>query len=450
MKAPIPFNLTETPLTKGSSLIEASAGTGKTYAITALFVRLIVEENLSVREILAVTYTEAATEELRHRVRQALVQASQAFASGTSDVLFLKALVARYGQQSAEMEARLHNALCDFDEAPIYTIHGFCQRTLRDRAFESGLLFDTELVTDPSEFLQEIADDFWRKHFYEAGPVLVNFALKNGFCPERFLSLLRTCTNYPQIEFLSQAKDRGLDSLSAELESRYQAARKVWFSEANAIRACFGSATKWGNTPYNDDESMAALFDQLDTCFSESDTAFEALACLGEFCAGRLQERKSKRSKNPVPVHRFFELCEQLCSAEQLWLAGSTESPRHPKVQKTALGADRYVPTLVEPDAVAACRAAAAGGYRVVGVELADGAVPLHELDLAGDVCLVVGHEDRGLTPAVLDACEAVAFLPMLGKIGSLNVATAAAIACYEVRRWSWKHTPGAAGPSAR
>lgn len=135
---------------------------------------------------------------------------------------------------------------------------------------------------------------------------------------------------------------------------------------------------------------------------------------------------------------------------EQLWLAGSTESPRHPKVQKTALGADRYVPTLVEPDAVAACRAAAAGGYRVVGVELADGAVPLHELDLAGDVCLVVGHEDRGLTPAVLDACEAVAFLPMLGKIGSLNVATAAAIACYEVRRWSWTHTPGAAGPSAR
>jgi len=322
VKAPIPFNLTETPLIKGSSLIEASAGTGKTYAITALFVRLIVEENLSVREILAVTYTEAATEELRHRVRQALVQACQAFASGTSDVLFLKALVARYGEQSAEMEARLQNALCDFDEAPIYTIHGFCQRTLRDRAFESGLLFDTELVTDPSEFLQEIADDFWRKHFYEAGPILVNFALKNGFCPERFLALLRTCTNYPQIQFLSQAKDRGLDSLSAEMESRYQAARKVWFSEADAIRACFGSATKWGNTPYNDDESMAALFDQLDTCFSESDTAFEALACLGEFCAGRLQERKSKRSKNPVPVHRFFELCEQLCSAEQLWLAG--------------------------------------------------------------------------------------------------------------------------------
>ena len=134
MKVPAPFNLTMTPLTRGVSLIEASAGTGKTYAITALFVRLMVEKNLSVREILAVTYTEAATEELRHRVRQSLVQAAQAFATGNSKVPYLQALVARFKSEAREMEARLQNALCDFDEAPIYTIHGFCQRTLRDRA----------------------------------------------------------------------------------------------------------------------------------------------------------------------------------------------------------------------------------------------------------------------------------------------------------------------------
>jgi exodeoxyribonuclease V beta subunit len=322
VKAPAPFKLTETPLARGTCLIEASAGTGKTYAITTLFVRLIVEENLSVREILAVTYTDAATEELRHRVRQALVQALQAFASGVSDLPFLKALLAIYRDQSREMEARLQNALCDFDEAPIYTIHGFCQRTLRDRAFESGLLFDTELVTDPSEFMQEIADDFWRRHFYEAGPVLVNFALKNRFGPAQFLGLLRTCTNFPQIEFISPAKGRGLDSLSADLESRYQAAREVWFSEADQIKACFGSATKWGNLPYNDDDSMAALFEQLDNCFSESDTAFETLACIAVFCPSSLEENRRKKATEPIPVHRFFGLCEGLCKAEQIWLAG--------------------------------------------------------------------------------------------------------------------------------
>ena len=145
---------------------------------------------------------------------------------------------------------------------------------------------------------------------------------RTASAPTRFLGLLRTCTNYPQIEFISPAKGRSLDSLSAELESRYQAAREVWFSEADKIKACFGSATKWGNLPYNDDESMAALFEQLDTCFSESDTAFEALACLADFCTSSLQEKRWKKAKEPVPAHRFFGLCEEVCKAEQIWLAG--------------------------------------------------------------------------------------------------------------------------------
>jgi tRNA (guanosine-2'-O-)-methyltransferase len=123
---------------------------------------------------------------------------------------------------------------------------------------------------------------------------------------------------------------------------------------------------------------------------------------------------------------------------EQLWLAGSSESPRHAKTQKTALGADRYVPwTQVESPAVAA-DAARAAGYRVIGIELTDDAVPLHELDASGAVCHALGHEDRGLSAAGLAACDAIAYLPMLGKIGSLNVATAAAIAMYEVRRQEW------------
>jgi len=322
VKDVIPFRLNHTPLARGTSLIEASAGTGKTYAITALFVRLILEENLSVREILTVTYTDAATEELRDRVRRALTEALRAFVSGKSDVPFLQALVTKHRDQAHEMRARLQNALCGFDEAPIYTIHGFCQRTLRDRAFETGVLFDTELITDPAEFLQEVADDFWRRHFYEAGPTLVRFALKNGLGPERLAGLLRTCINYPHIEFLSPAKGRTLESLSAELEELYQAARKLWLAEATQIKACFGSASGWGNSPYNDDEEMALRFEQLDACFSQSDTAFEALTCLMDFCTTSLLDGKRKNGKAPVPAHRFFELCQELCRAEQVWLAG--------------------------------------------------------------------------------------------------------------------------------
>jgi ATP-dependent exoDNAse (exonuclease V) beta subunit len=201
------------------------------------------------------------------------------------------------------MEARLQNALCGFDEAPIFTIHGFCQRMLKDRAFESSLLFDIELVTDPSELLQEIADDFWRTHFYEAEPTMVNFALKNNCGPDRFVGLLRTFINYPLLEFLSQAEGRSLQSLSAELESGFQAAREVWLAERDKIKTCFGSGAKWCNRPYNSDAEIALLFEQLETCFSESETAFEALGCLASLCPAALEEKKSKRSSLPVPQH---------------------------------------------------------------------------------------------------------------------------------------------------
>jgi tRNA (guanosine-2'-O-)-methyltransferase len=128
---------------------------------------------------------------------------------------------------------------------------------------------------------------------------------------------------------------------------------------------------------------------------------------------------------------------------EHLWLAGSSESPRHAKTQKTALGADRYVPWTEVDTVAAAIEAARADGYRIVGIELTDDAVPLHDVDLHGDICLVLGHEDRGLSAAALAACDALAYLPMLGKIGSLNVATAAAMAVYEVRRQEWTRAPG-------
>ncbi len=124
--------------------------------------------------------------------------------------------------------------------------------------------------------------------------------------------------------------------------------------------------------------------------------------------------------------------------ADDVWLAGRTPGPAESKVAKTALGTERYLDLHPVDTTVAAIDAARAAGYTVVAIELAEGAVPLHELALGDATCVVVGHEDRGCTPAVLAACDAVAFLPQLGRVGSLNVATAASIACYEVRRRAW------------
>ena len=127
---------------------------------------------------------------------------------------------------------------------------------------------------------------------------------------------------------------------------------------------------------------------------------------------------------------------------DDAWLAGQTPAPDSPKVGKTALGTDRYLTFHRVDTTVDAIEAARAAGYRIVGLELADGARPLHELDLVEATCLVVGHEDRGCSPVTLDACDAVAYLPQLGRVGSLNVATAASIALYELRRREWAEGP--------
>ena len=123
---------------------------------------------------------------------------------------------------------------------------------------------------------------------------------------------------------------------------------------------------------------------------------------------------------------------------EHLWLVGDTASPTNAKTAKTALGSQRYLDWTWHDTAADAVAAAREDGWRIVGVELADDAVPLPDLAVDGPVALMIGHEDRGLSPTSLALCDAVAFIPQLGRIGSLNVATAAAIALYEVRRRDW------------
>lgn len=138
-------------------------------------------------------------------------------------------------------------------------------------------------------------------------------------------------------------------------------------------------------------------------------------------------------------------------SVDHLWLVGRTASPADAKTGKTALGTQRYLDWTWHDTAAEGATAARDGGYTVVGLELTPEAVPLPEARLGADVCLIVGHEDRGLPPATLALCDEVVFIPQLGRVGSLNVATATAIALYEVRRREWVRNgvdeAGAAGP---
>ena len=147
---------------RGLFLIEAAAGTGKTYNIQNLVVRAVLERDIPIEKLLVVTYTRAAAAELASRIRQVLSGTLAALEkrlppeSGREAQLVARALETL---TSEECRKRLRTALFDFDAATVTTIHGFCQKVLRENAFESGILFSRELDNDCAELLEKLADD---------------------------------------------------------------------------------------------------------------------------------------------------------------------------------------------------------------------------------------------------------------------------------------------------
>ncbi|ETR71256.1 MAG: hypothetical protein OMM_02624 [Candidatus Magnetoglobus multicellularis str. Araruama] len=174
------FNLIQCPL-QGTNLIEASAGTGKTYTICSLYARLVIEKERHVSNILVVTFTEAATEELRDRIRKILYEMHVLYARRlTDDNYSLESYhpwMIDMLEQCPPTTRRVQNlemAIRNFDEAAIYTIHAFCHRILQENAFESGVIFDAELLSDTSHLIQEVSDDFFDGIFMKPPPYFYN------------------------------------------------------------------------------------------------------------------------------------------------------------------------------------------------------------------------------------------------------------------------------------
>ena len=164
----------------GSRLIEASAGTGKTWTIAGLYLRLVLGHGetgaaftrpLVPSEILVMTFTVAATRELSDRIRARLVDAARCFrgeSEPAADDAFLRALIENYAPGDARSAAawRLSMAAESMDDAAVLTIDAWCQRMLREHAFDSASLFDEELLADEFAFVDEAARDYWRRNIY--------------------------------------------------------------------------------------------------------------------------------------------------------------------------------------------------------------------------------------------------------------------------------------------
>jgi len=238
--ADAPLDVLACPLS-GVQLIEASAGTGKTWNICALVLRLLLEKGLAIEQILVVTFTTAATAELKERVRQRIAQGLQLLALPVAqreqaDPLLaglLHAAAAAQGVQPEALAAPLDLALQSFDQAAIFTIHGFCQRALADAPFSAQLPLDLEPFSDDSSYREQAVNDFWRQHVMAgtADPELVRHLVRRQDSPARWAQLLKRQAAKPLSRLLwPQDIDDDLACTPdrALIQSRHAAMATLW------------------------------------------------------------------------------------------------------------------------------------------------------------------------------------------------------------------------------
>ncbi|TNH05983.1 exodeoxyribonuclease V subunit beta [Testudinibacter sp. TR-2022] len=250
----------------GVSLIEASAGTGKTYTMVALYLRLLLNigENglgraLTVEQILVMTFTKAATQELKERIRSRIVelkallqqallqQASQSPTAtfGSSDP-FLHALYLALKHDLPTAILRLETAQQDMDTAAIFTIHGFCQRMLTRHAFHSGIAFDPEMVEQQDKLLLQLCREYWREQFYPQNLAISRFIDYSLQSPQAVLDLIKPALDgeMPQVRF-AQTNSSQTDINSflqqdvSDYLSKIQSIKQQWLADSDEICALF-------------------------------------------------------------------------------------------------------------------------------------------------------------------------------------------------------------------
>ncbi|HIJ77834.1 MAG: exodeoxyribonuclease V subunit beta [Desulfobulbaceae bacterium] len=235
-----PFDPFTLPLV-GSQLIEASAGTGKTYSIASLYLLLLLKRRLTVEQILVVTFTEAATAELHARIRNRVRDAVDAFAGKPPQDEFFQKLLADSPDLQAD-HAFLLRALGEIDNAAISTIHGFCHRVLQQHALDSGLLFDLELTGATSDLLQEVVEDFWVESFYHMDRRLAALVRKaiDGKDLIKFAGQVSGKRDYPVVG--GDDAPMAIAGLVELCDETYQQARQCWQAEKATISQLFDNA----------------------------------------------------------------------------------------------------------------------------------------------------------------------------------------------------------------
>ncbi|MCC9003165.1 MAG: UvrD-helicase domain-containing protein, partial [Candidatus Competibacter sp.] len=273
----------------------------------------VVEAAIPVNRILVVTYTNAATKELQDRIRERLAQIRSAFLRGRADEDDV--LATRLLDLVADREIairRLTNAVRGFDEAAIFTIHGFCKRVLGDNAFESGLSFETELLANTGDLLREITEDFWRREFYAASPLVVRYFLDQRYSPDRLLAEIERYLGKPYLQIVMP--DRAADgaALEAAFVTAFQQARGLWVRDRARIEDLLLKSPALNRQKYSL-KSVPGWLEAMDGYLTADVPRLALFEKFEQFTATVLEN--SRKKGQVAPRHPFFDACETLKTA---------------------------------------------------------------------------------------------------------------------------------------
>ena len=247
------FDANRFPLDPGLQLLEASAGTGKTFALAHLVLRLVAERQQRLQELLVVTFTEAAAGELRDRIARRLQQGLEALEAPGDFLAYPDDTLAQWHQgQNPDpqaqwaLRARLLEALEDLDRADITTIHGFCRRSLQRQALEAGLGPAVELESDDSQLRLEIVHDYWQSQLLPLPPELLGGLQERGLRLNHLISVLTRLDSDPALELDPLPPEFRADQplapqLVALWPRRWQRFVDLWQQNAEALEQAFCS-----------------------------------------------------------------------------------------------------------------------------------------------------------------------------------------------------------------
>lgn len=303
------LNPLEVPLS-GLVLIEASAGTGKTYTIANLYLRLLLERGLEPERILVVTYTKAATEELRERIRRRVAQALEWLSGDLAerreeDPVLAELLLALPDPEAAR--AALMDALTRMDEAAIHTIHGFCQRALQDHAFESGAAFELELITEETRLRETAIADFWRLWVARAERWEAERLRTRWKTPTELLAELDGTLGLDGLGLLPTP--RSAKEVRRELAQAFEAYQTAWRDQGAEVREILHETPALNRRSFTA-SIVTRVLDQAESVASSPVPPTKLGTDFARLTPSGL-ERGTKAGQSP-PAHPFFDLCARL------------------------------------------------------------------------------------------------------------------------------------------